>query len=187
VIALGIAMAAGAIWLLHVSWQRAIRSVALNVLAWALLFAALIVGARDAGAWGMTLVSIGAIGAALALLGWAAWMSPPGKSKASSRRVNMLPEPGEPRMIGRRVLTFVLTVPLAFIVVILVSVAARGVAVSAGWNEADANVLTLLLLPLLWAVLIAVMLLETRRVRQYAMLALPALVSGGVLIAGVGQ
>lgn len=186
-IALGIVMAVGAIWLLHVSWQRVIRSVVLNAVAWTMLLAGLILGARDAGAWGMTLVSMGAIGAALALLGWAAWMSPPGKSKASSRRVNMLPEPGEPRMIGRRVLTFVLTVPLAFIVVMLVSVVARGVAVSAGWNEADANVLTLFLLPLLWAVLMALMLLETRRMRQYAMLALPALVSGGVLIAGVGQ
>lgn len=186
-IGVGIAMAVGAVLLLRVSWQRAVRSAIFNAVAWALLLAALFVGAWDAGAWGLTVVSIGAISAALVLLGWAAWMSPRGKSKASSRRVNMLPEPGEPRMIGRRVLTFVLTVPLAFLVVMLVSVAARGVAVSLGWNEADANVLTLLLLPLLWAVLMALMLLETRRMRQYAMLALPVLVSGGVLIAGVGQ
>lgn len=184
--AVGFLVVIGAVGLLRASWLRPVRSIALNAAAWGLLIVALTLGAIDAGAWGMATVSIGAMVAALALLGWAALRSPAGRAQPSNRRVNMLAEPGEPRWIGRRVVTFLLTVPLTFAVVVLAGVAARGLAVFAGWNEADGNALMLFLLPFVWAILMSVLLLETRRSRQCAMLAVPALISTGLLLAGVG-
>src|SRR3546814_1274144 len=60
----------------------------------------------------------------------------------------MLPVKGEPRRIGRRLLTFLVTVPLAMLTSLLAALAARSLAGLGGWAEADGNGLTLLLLPL---------------------------------------
>src|SRR3546814_11082993 len=82
----------------------------------------------------------------------------------------MLPVKGEPRRIGRRLLTFLVTVPLAMLTSLLAALAARSLAGLGGWAEADGNGLTLLLLPLLWGILAFALLMMPRRRTQFAWL-----------------
>jgi hypothetical protein len=96
----------------------------------------------------------------------------------------MLPAQGEPRRIGRRLLTFLVTVPLAMLVSLLVALAARALAALGGWAEADSNALTLLLLPLLWGILAFALLMMPRRRTQILWLLLPAAASLGLIWIG---
>src|SRR3546814_3913590 len=99
------------------------------------------------------MASLFGMGMAALLLAQAAAASRPGKTRASDRKAHMLPVKGEPRRIGRRLLTFLVTVPLAMLTSLLAALAARSLAGLGGWAEADGNGLTLLLLPLLWGIL----------------------------------
>lgn len=172
----GAAAAVFGVLLLRRAWGLSRRSAALNGVAWALLLAASITGAAGRGAWGLAIVALFAMGMAAALLARAALGSPPGKTRASDRKAHMLPEHGEPLYLGRRVLTFLVTVPLAFAAALLIALAARAAAGLGGWAAADANVLTLLLVPVIWG-LLAFLLLMVRRRTQWAMLVAPATLS----------
>lgn len=174
----GAVCAGGAIALLRFSWGRPKRSLALNSAAWGMLLAALALGAADAGAWGVAVVTLVALTAAFLCLAYAGMTARPGKMAASNRRVHMLPEGREPLRLGGRVLSFLLTVPGAMAVALIVSLAVR--AVSEGMGEANGNVLMLFLMPILWAVLATWLLLWPQRRRQMALLLLPALGAGAI-------
>ncbi|WP_242124414.1 hypothetical protein [Sphingobium sp. Sx8-8] len=174
----GAACAGGAMALLRLSWGRPKRSVALNGAAWALLLAGLALGAAGAGAWGVAVVTLVALTGAFLCLGHAGMMARPGKAAASNRRVHMLPQGREPLRLGGRLLTFALTVPGAMAVALIVSLAVR--AASEGMGEANGNVLTLFLMPVLWALLATLLLLWPQRRRQMTLLLLPALGAGAL-------
>ena len=150
--------------LLRRAWGLPRRSAAMNGAAWALLL------------FGM--------GMAALFLAQAAAASRPGKTRASDRKAHMLPAKGEPRHVGRRLLTFLVTVPLAMLVSLLAALAARALAGLGGWAEADGNGLTLLLLPLLWGILAFALLMMPRRRTQFAWLLLPAAASLGLIWIG---
>lgn len=171
---------------LRLAWSRKTRSAAFNGAGWALLGAAAVAGGADAGAWGIAIASLFAMGAALVVLAVAGIRSPAGRTKASSRRVGMLPEAGEPRRIGRRTVTFLLTIVAGFAVSLGLGLAVRGLGGLLGWSDANANVLALYTIPLAWTVLVFVLLMQEKRRSQVLTLlaccvpVLPMLVTGAL-------
>src|SRR3546814_11198233 len=97
----------------------------------------------------------------------------------------MLPVKGEPRRIGRRLLTFLVTVPLAMLTSLLAALAARSLAGLGGWAEDDGNGLPLLLLTLLWGILALALRMLPRRPTQSAWLLLPDAESIALVWTGV--
>ena len=98
----GAIAAIAGIGVLRLSWGRDHRSATLNTAGWALLGGGTVAGWLAAGAWGATVVSLWAMGAALVCLAVAAWISPPARRAASKRRAGVLPEGDEPLGLGRR-------------------------------------------------------------------------------------
>ncbi|WP_428630229.1 hypothetical protein [Sphingopyxis sp.] len=174
---IGTAAIVVAVLLLRHAWGLPRRSSAQNGIAWALLLAGVLLTLAGDGAWGLAVASLVGMTAAALLLAHAGWTSPAGKARASERKAHMLPAPGEPRQIGRRLLTFLLTVPLAYATASLVSLAARALATLAGWSDANGNAMALLLLPLVWGILAFWLLMLPHRCAQLAWLLLPAIVS----------
>jgi len=176
------AIAAGAsVALLRFAWGQARRSMALNGAGWGLLLLALVLGALAAGAWGMAVVSSVATLAAFVALAQAAIGAPPSKATASNRRANILPQTGEPLRIGGRLLTFLISGPLALIASFLIAMAGRIVADKAGAHEANSNALVLLLMPVVWMILASALLMWPARRTQLVTLAVPGLASAGLL------
>lgn len=172
---------------LRLSWGRPQRSPPLNVAGWLLLGTAVAAGWVSAGAWGATVVSLWAMGAAFLVLVQAAWKSPPAKRSASNRRAGVLPEDGEPARIGRRIATFLIVTLAGLVSTLALAVAARWFALLCGTSEADANVIGLFAAPIGWTILTFLLLMSQNRQRQFIMLvvpvaaALPAFVTGSIL------
>ncbi|WP_432770754.1 MAG: hypothetical protein HEQ22_08505 [Sphingopyxis sp.] len=173
-----------AVLLLRRAWGLPRQSAARNGIAWALLLAGVALALAGDGAWGLAVAALGGMTAAALLLAHAGWTSPRGKARASERKAHMLPAPGEPRQIGRRLLTFLLTVPLAYATASLVALAARALATLAGWSDANGNAAALLLLPLVWGILAFWLLMLPHRRAQCAWLLLPAVASLGLIWIG---
>jgi hypothetical protein len=182
----GAIAASVAVALLRLAWGRPVRAPGIMLLAWLLLAGGCVLGWAAAGAWGTTMVGLAATAIALSILAHAALTTPPGRTPAGDRRAHMLPAAGEPWRLGGRALTFLLTVPLALASALVVAVAARGIATLAGWGEADANVLALLLLPLGWMMLMVMPMMTTTRRMQGLLIAVPAAIGGLVILAGAG-
>lgn len=158
--------AAAGVAVLRFAWARPRRSVALNATGWALFAAAAAIAWAMAGAWGVAVAALPAMAVAQVFLLSAAWTAPPGKSRASNRRVQMLPQAGEPRAIGRGMATFAFVGLAAPAVAVMSAVALRQAAMAAGLRQADANAIALFAQPLAWAILATAMLLTASRRRQ---------------------
>ncbi len=172
------------IGVLRWSWSRKGRSLVLNLAGWGLLLLAAVLGATQAGAWGVAVASLFAMLAAALVLAVAAATAPKGRGKAPKRRVHMLPEAGEPLGIGRRLATFALVVFGGLSASIALAIALRVAALAVGWGEADANAFALVSVPVIWAVIATLLLMQERRHAQFLTLTaaafplLPALLAG---------
>ncbi len=171
----GAVAAAAAVAVLRWAWAQRERSIALNTAGWGLIAIAAALGWAGAGAWGVSVVALVGMGAACIALALAAASAPVGRVAASNRRVNMLPEAGEPRRIGRRLATFLISVPLALLVSIGLAVVVRALADLAGASEADSMALAFFSAPLIWAILVHVLLIQQRRRGQWRVLLASAL------------
>ena len=169
---------------LRLAWDQANRLPGLNCLGWLLLAAGAIAGGVAAGAWGVAVASLFPMGLALVLLAVAAARSPAGKAKASNRRVNMLPEAGEPKRIGRRIGTFLIVVVAGLASSIALAVAIRAAGSAIGWSEADAIATAFLTVPIIWGILAFVLLMQqSRKAKTWTLLVtaapvLPFLLTG---------
>ena len=176
--------AIGGIAMLRWSWGRTHRSALANGLGWGALLLAMIGGGVQAGAWGIAIVSLVGMTAAIVWLGWAAAMSPRGDARASARRVRMVPEAGEPRRIMKRFTTFILVVIGGFAASVALGIAIRAATLGTAWVEADANAAALIAVPLIWGILAAgILMLERRRSQLIVLVAtglplIPALILG---------
>lgn len=183
---LALALGAGGVAVLRHAWSLPKRSAGWNAGGWSLLAAAVAAGWASDGAWGVAMASIAAMAAACAALAVAGLRSPPGKARSSNRRVGMLPEAGKPRRVGRRFGTFAIVILGGLVVSIGLAVAIRGLGGALGWNEANTLVLALYAVPLVWAVLATVLLMQARRRSQIVTLVLcslpliPVLATGGL-------
>lgn len=181
---LGALAAIGGVAVLRWAWSLGQRSAAANAAGWLLLAAAVLAGGAAEGAWGIAVVSLVAMAAAAVLLGWSAASAPAGRTSASNRRVQMLPEAGEPLRLGRRLATFALVGIAGLAASIALAIGLRGAALAIGWSEADANATALFAVPIAWGVLATVLLMQQSRKAQLAALALasaplvPALLAG---------
>ena len=179
------ASAVAAVLMLRLGWARKHRSLPINAAGWGLFVLAAVFGWAAAGAWGASVAALVGMAAACVLLAIAAARAPKGKAVASNRRVKMLPEAGEPRQIGRRVATFLITVPLALLVSIGLSLVVRALADLAGASEADSIVLAFFATPLLWAIILHLLLIQERRRGQWKVLLIGALPVVPVILTGV--
>jgi hypothetical protein len=168
------ASAVGGSAVLRYAWSLPRRSTALNGVGWGLFLAGIIAGWWSAGAWGTTIVSLFGIGAALLFLGHAAATAPAANARASNRRVNMLPEHGEPLHLARRFMTFCIVAIAALIVSVGLGVATHSLMAWAGAVPANAIVAGFFMMPLAWGLLAYTLLMEERRTRQWAMLGILA-------------
>ncbi|WP_448662570.1 hypothetical protein ACG3SL_18185 [Sphingomonas sp. CJ20] len=167
---LACAMGAGAVGVLRHAWALPHRSTGWNTLGWALMVASVVAGWQAAGAWGVSVAALVTTGAAFVALAVAGLRAPPARAAASNRRVGMLPQPGEPRRIGRRVATFLLVIPGGLIAALALCLAVRTLGLWSGWGEANAVVAALYTVPLVWAGLATALLMQARRRTQIATL-----------------
>ncbi len=181
---IGAAAIVAAVLQLRRAWSLPRRSAAANGIGWALMLAGAALALAGDGAWGLAVASLCGMTSAALLLAHAGWTAPRGKGRASDRKAHMLPAAGEPLALGRRILTFLITVPLAFAAALLAALGARSLAGLAGWSDADGNAMTLLLLPLLWGILAFALLMLPRRRSQYSLLAIPAAAGLGLIFIG---
>ncbi|GAA0676572.1 Ca2+/Na+ antiporter [Sphingomonas insulae] len=121
---------------------------------WLLAAAALVMLAARNGAWGIAVGAVVGIAAALVLVLYAGWTSPAKVSRAG-REAPSITLPRRWHDLRRRVVVFMLVVPIAFCAAQWLAFGAQAIARRAGANDADTMVLTLMLQPILWALLIA--------------------------------
>ena len=180
----GAALGTAGVASLRLAWAQERRSPLLNTVGWLLLAGGAVTGGAGAGAWGAAVASLFPMGFALVLLAIAAARSPAGRAKASNRRVNMLPEAGEPRQIGRRLGTFLIVVVAGLAASIAFAIAVRAAGSAIGWSEADALAAAFFAVPIVWGILAAVLLMQaSRRAQGLTLLAaaapvLPFLLTG---------
>lgn len=178
-------LGAAGVGFLRLAWAQKRRSHLLNGLGWASLAAATVASGAAAGAWGVSVTALIAMGVAAVLLSIAALTAPGGKANASQRRVGMLPEAGEPLALVRRSITFLFVAVLAGIAAIALAVAVRGLGAAAGLVPADRNVLAVSIMPVAWGILAFMLLMTPSRRTQTAILlaccgvAIPAALIGG--------
>lgn len=175
-------VAMSAIFLLRYAWAQQKRSLMLNSLAWALMALGLVLGGWHAGAWGISVTVLVATGCAFVVLGHAAFTASSRETRLKERQVDATQVDAKPLYIGRRITTFLLSVPAGLIASIIIAVGCRAFASITGWQEADSNVLALFMMPLIWAVLVFLMLMKTDRRRQILVLAVPTMTGGAFLI-----
>lgn len=173
-LAAGSALAVVAVIVLRYSWGRPGRSRVLNGAGWALAAAALALGCTIAGAWGIAVVALWAMGTACAILAREAWRSTPGRERASNRRAHVMPDGKAPLNLGRRLVTFALVALAGFAASVCFAIGTRWAAAALGAAEADANVLALLASPVAWTVVAFLLLMSASRRRQIAILAVAA-------------
>ena len=181
---LAAALGVAGVGMLRFAWSLPGRSPTLNAAGWGLLLASLVGAALAEGAWGVSVAAMFAMGAAMIALAVAGALAPGGREKASNRRVGMLPEGREPRRIGRRFGTFGLVIVAGLAVSVGLALAVRGLGAVLGWHEANANTLALFTVPLAWAIVCTVMLMQTSRRSQVLTLVLCGLPLVPVLLTG---
>ena len=160
---------------LRQSWGRPGRSILRNTAGWLLLVAGAIAGWVAAGAWGMAVAALVATGIAGLVLALAAFEKP-----KAIRRAGVAENGATSATSGgwhRGILTFFLTGPMALIVAVAVALAVRSVAIRWPLAKADANVMVLALVPLVWPLLTCAMLMTSNRRPQIAMLVVPLAVA----------
>jgi len=179
---LAIAAAVAGVSVLRLAWSRKQRSAALNAGGWGLMAIAVVLAGAHSGAWGISVAALWGMGAALLWLTYAAIAAPAtAGAKASSRRVRMLPEAGEPLGLVRRIVTFLLVALAALIVSAALAIPARLLATLCGAGEGDATVVALIAMPLIWAILACVLLMAPGRAAQWRVL----LIGAGLALAGI--
>ena len=180
------ALAVTGIALLRMSWGRPGRASGLNALGWAALAIGVVIGGAVAGAWGIAVTSLFAVGTAIAILAIAVFEHPRRQRPARPlRETEALNGVGGTR-IGQALATFAIAGPLALVVSVLFALAARLALIAAGAGEANGNVAVLGLVPLVWPILAFVLLITQTRGKQLlltsavaiAALALAVLVGG---------
>lgn len=119
---------------------------------WAVAVAALFTLAWRDGAWGLAVGTVAGMAAALAMVSHAGWRSPV-KVRRPAREAPSIVLPRRWSDGGRRILVFVLVVPVAFVAAQWLAFGAQALARRAGAGDADTLVMTLFLQPTLWSVL----------------------------------
>lgn len=154
--------------------------VRLTLAGWAAIGAALSVLAARDGAWGL---AIGALPVMLVAFGFLlreaiASTAPNRAARITESEPTVRLHAADWRDVGRRVAIFVITVPIAGAVSLLVGLALAAAARASGAVEADTITTALLVTPLVWSVFGVVLLLQSRAASMLRPLAAIGAVSG---------
>ncbi|KQT35169.1 hypothetical protein ASG29_03390 [Sphingomonas sp. Leaf412] len=177
--ALALLAVAGAMGLIRIGWggRRGLAGA-----GWALALAAAAVLTWRDGAWGLALATVAAMGAALALVLYAAWTSP-ARAYRAARAAPSIALPHRASGVARRLAVFVLAVPVAFAAAQWLAYGLQAAARAAGMGASDATAAILFLQPVLW---LAIMTVQMTRAGPVQMLAAPALAAlAGTALWGV--
>lgn len=173
---------------LRYGWSLPRRSSLWNGVGWGCYGLAGITGWLASGAWGVAIAALVAMAVIVPILTHSALTSPPAsEAKASNRRVNMLPEHGEPLRFGRRIATFLMVAIAALFVSIGLGIAARALLLALNVTEANASVASFSTMPLAWTILAYVLLMQDGRAAQWKVLALWAAPGLVTLAAGLAS
>ncbi|WP_174296812.1 hypothetical protein [Sphingomonas bacterium] len=137
--------------LVRLGWNR---RLALAIAGWVLIAVAIVACARESGAWGMAVCALAGMATAFAVLLWSGRATPVRAWRPDRQRLAATPGQ-EPLMVVRRASVFLLVVPGGGIASLVFAVGVQVAGRRAGLGEADATACLLLLLPLLWASLLA--------------------------------
>ncbi len=160
---LAIILAAVGPLLLRFGWQRQRGPV---IAGWLALGAAAALLTATNGAWGLAVGATASMAMGLLILAHAAWTAPAGRAAATRER-QRIERPRLPlRLIGRRVLVFVLVVPGGLLASAFLGWAAQHASVTAGWDLANATALALLLAPIAWALMTTWQMLQRSPLRM---------------------
>lgn len=170
--------------LLRWAWDaREPARVRLTLFGWALILMVVVALGWRYGAWGLAVASMPVmLGAFLFLTRAAIESRPPARAARAT-----VPDPtvrlhvANWSDVARRVGVFVLSVPVAGIVSVLVGLAVATVARAAGAVESNMLVTMLVVTPVVWSVLGVVLLLSTRLLVMARPLAALGIVSGAVV------
>ncbi|AKQ42703.1 hypothetical protein CP97_12645 [Aurantiacibacter atlanticus] len=166
-VALGIA----SIVVLRLSWSRPSRSTSLNAVGWSGIVLSVVLASLTYGAWGVAVASLFPMAAALLLLLPSIASQPRWKRKPVDRTTSeRLPERPEP-VLGRRIASFMIVSPAALLAAVMAALALRVLFLSFGGAEADANVIVLACVPVVWAIFSTALLMMESRGTQAALLA----------------
>jgi hypothetical protein len=168
-----IALAAivGAVLLVRRGWEGQER---IAHAGWALAAAALLGLGLAHGAWGLASGTVAGIATALALVAHAGWTSP-AKVQRAPREAPMITLPRRWQGLVRRIFVFLLVVPVAFAAAQWLAFGVQALARRAGTGQADAAVLTLVLAPVFWSLLMAIQMTRSGPLRMLPAPAIAAL------------
>ena len=130
--------------------------------------------ARAGSLAGVALATVAGIVTAMAIVGHAGWTSP-AKVQRAPREAPAVSLPRRWAGLGRRLLVFVLVVPVAFVAAQWLAFGVQALARRGGAVEADLVVLTLALQPVFWAGLMAIQMSRAGPLRMVAPPAIAAL------------
>lgn len=125
-----------------------------SAVGWTAATVGLVVLTVGDGAWGLAMGIVAGTVAALAILLYAG-LTTPAKRLRAARAPLSITLPRRPADLGRRLLVFVLVVPVAFVAAQWFAFGVQALARRHGAGDTNAIVLTLFLQPLLWAGLMA--------------------------------
>lgn len=142
---------------------------------WLLAAAALaVLTARD-GAWGLAVGTVAGMAVALAMVLYAAWVSP-AKTARAPRQAPAITLPRRPRDLLRRVAVFALVVPVAFAAAQWLAYGGQALARRNGWAEADSLVLMLFGQPVVWLALMSIQMTRPGPLRMISAPAVAAMI-----------
>lgn len=163
-IPVALALMGAAMVLVRLGWSSSRQAA---YLGWMLAAGALVMLTASAGAWGLAIATVVAMILALTMVLYAGWTAPIRMRRAGIEAASVT----LPRLSGdlaRRVIVFVLVVPVAFVAAQLLAFGIQAVARRAGIGDADATASTLFLQPLIWTALITWQMSRTGPLRMIA-------------------
>ena len=130
------------------------RGRALAATGWLLTAASLLVLTLANGAWGMAMGMVAGVAVALALVLYAGWASPAGRTR-KTRETPSADLPHSWRGTGRRLAVFALVVPVAFAASLWLAYGLNALMKGEGSLDANSVATMLLVQPLAWTVLMS--------------------------------
>lgn len=161
-IALALLLVVAGIVLVRTGWggRRALARIGWGVIA----LAVAVLMAGD-GAWGLAVAASGGMVAALLLLAREALRTAPTRSPPA-RAPASVTLPHRALGVGRRLLVFLLVVPVGAAAAYLFAMGAEGAAARLGWSPADRTALAFFAAPVAWTVLASVQMIQPGPVRM---------------------
>lgn len=130
------------------------------IAGWGTVAAAIALLATADGAWGIAVGATAAMLAAIALLAREAVRTAPTRTPAA-REPASVTLPHRALGVGRRLLVFVLVVPVGAAAAYMFAMGAEGAAARLGWHAADRTALAMATAPVAWMVIGSVQLIQS--------------------------